>query len=304
MSILSFFKSKGPSGFGYRSTADIVASGLDLAGKRILITGCNSGIGFEAMKTLAARGAEILGAARTEQKALAAGTSAGVQLTPLACELSDLASVRACVASASEIGPIDVLMLNAGIMALPKLELVNGLERQFYTNHIGHFALATGLLESLSPDARVVVLSSAAHQMTVRGGIDFDNLDGARGYSGWRFYGQSKLANLLFARSLAHRFKGSARMAFAVHPGVIRTNLGRHMNPIARGLFAATQPLFLKTPQQGAATQVWAAVHPGAAAHSGAYLADCNVAKPSRHAGDEALAERLWATSEAIVARG
>jgi len=302
MSLLSFFKGKGLSGFGYGSTADDVTQGLDLTGKKILITGCNSGIGFESMKTLGARGATIIGAARTVDKAIKAGKDAGVAVLPVACELSDPKSVRGCVAAVKAMGPIDALLLNAGIMATPKPVVLHGLESQFVTNHIGHFILTTGLLDSLSDDARVVVLSSAAHQMTVKGGIGFDNLDGSKSYNGWRFYGQSKLANLLFAKELAHRFEGTKKTAFAVHPGVIRTNLGRNMNVLLRAAFAATQPLVLKSQQQGAATQVWAAVHPDAAAHNGAYLADCNVKKPSALAQDRALAAKLWTESERLVA--
>lgn len=296
------FGKQGASGFGSRSTAEEVAAGLDLGGRTVLITGCNSGIGLESMRVIGARGAKVLGLARTADKAREAGEKVGVDVVPIACELSDPASVRGAVEAAAGHGPIDVLLLNAGIMAMPKAEVVHGLEKQFLTNHVGHFMLGTGLLPALSEDARVVVLSSAAHAMTVKGGIDFDNLDGSRGYSGWRFYGQSKLANLLFARELGRRFEGSGRRAFAVHPGVIRTNLGRHMNPVMRGLFAMGQP-FLKSVGQGAATQVWAAVHPDAAAHNGEYLADCNVKASSGRGRDAALAARLWEESERIVAK-
>lgn len=302
MSVTAWFKRKGPSGFGYASTAEDVTAGLDLTGRRILITGCNSGIGFESLKTLGARGATLYAAARTTDKAAEAARLAGVAATPIALELDDPASVRAAIATLRAEPPLDVLLLNAGIMALPEPELVHGLERQLFTNHIGHFQLATGLLDRLTPTARVVVVSSSAHRFSVKGGIDFDNLDASRGYSSFRFYGQSKLANVLFSRELARRFAGTERRAFAVHPGVIRTNLGRHMNPVLRGIMTPLQPLFMKSAQQGAATQCWAAVHPDAAAHNGAYLADCNLASTSRRAQDDALAARLWTESERIVA--
>jgi NAD(P)-dependent dehydrogenase (short-subunit alcohol dehydrogenase family) len=302
MSMVAWFKGRGKSGFGYGSTAAEVVRGLSLKGRKVLITGCNSGIGLASVKALGDAGATLLAAARTAEKASEAAASIGVEAIPLACELSDPASVRACVAAARKHAPIDVLLLNAGIMALPEREMLFGYEKQFFTNHLGHFLLLTGLLDALAPDGRVVLVSSAAHRMSVRGGIDFDNLDGSKGYSAWRFYGHSKLANLLTARALAKRFEGSRRRAFAVHPGVIRTNLGRHMSAIARGTMAIADPLFLKSQEQGAATQVWAAVHPDAAAHNGAYLADCNVAKASKDGQDETLAERLWTESERIIA--
>lgn len=302
MSLLGWFKkSPNGSGFGSRSTADEVVAGLDLTGKTILITGSTSGIGFESMKSLASRGATILAAARTTEKAAEAARLAGVPAIPIACELDDPASVRAAITAIRAHAPLDALLLNAGIMALPKLETLHGYERQFFTNHVGHFMLATGLLEHLSPSARVVVVSSSAHRFSVSRGIDFDNLDGHKGYSPWRFYGQSKLANVLFARALSARFAGSDRRAFAVHPGVIQTNLGRHMGAFMRGAGKVMGPLFMKNPQQGAATQVWAAVHPAAAAHPGAYFADCGVAKTSAAAQDDTLATRLWTESERIV---
>jgi WW domain-containing oxidoreductase len=181
------------------------------------------------------------------------------------------------------------------------LSVKHGLELQFLTNHVGHFLLVTGLLDKLALDGRVVVLSSDAHRAAPRGGIDFDNLAGERGYSGWQAYGRSKLANLLFAKQLARRFRGSKRVANAVHPGVIATNLDRHMNPLVGVGLALVRPLALKTPAQGAATEVWAAVHPDAAGLSGEYLSHCNVSKARRTALDEPLAEQLWTKTEQII---
>lgn len=303
MSLYAMLTSPGPSGFGYASAAEDVVRELDLTGKRILITGCNSGIGLESVRALAARGARILAVARTEEKAREAAAAAEVaHAVPLACELSEPESVLACVEAVQGLAePIDVLMLNAGIMTPPKLRTAHGFELQFLTNHLGHFLLATRLLDMLSSDARVVALSSRAHTSTVRGGIDFENLDGSRGYNPLRFYGQSKLANLLFARELARRFAGSGRTANAVHPGVIATNLGRHIGAAANVFFAVANPIALKSIPQGAATQCWAAAHPGAASLNGAYLADCNESKSSRHGEDMELAGRLWEESERIV---
>jgi WW domain-containing oxidoreductase len=303
MSLLSKLKPMGPSGFGYGSTAEDVVRDLDLTGKTILLTGCTSGIGAETLRVLAARGATVIGTGRSEEKARAACAAVSGSSVPMACELSDPSSVRTCVARVKQRPEqLAAIICNAGIMSLPKLTQKYGYELQFFTNHVGHFLLVTGLLDKLAPDARVVVLSSDAHRGAPKCGIDFDNLSGQRGYSGWQAYGQSKLANLLFARQLAKRFRGSARVANAVHPGVIHTNLIRHMNPLSGPVLALVQPLVLKSIAEGAATQVWAAVHPAAAKLSGEYLADCNVVKPRRLALDDGLAERLWTTSEEIVA--
>ena len=258
------FKSKGPSGFGANSTAEEVTAGLSLEGKNVLLTGCNSGLGLEALRVLSQRGARVLGTARTAEKARAAATDVGAnRASGFACELADPASVRACVEAVKADGVrLDAIICNAGIMALPRLEKAFGYELQFFTNHIGHFILVTGLLNRLTDSGRVVMLSSAAHTRAPAEEIQFDNLSGERGYSAWTNYGQSKLANLLFAKELARRLKGTSRTSNAVHPGVIATNLSRHMNPIAKALFGAIEPIFLKTPAQGAATEVFVAVHP------------------------------------------
>ncbi len=306
MSMYQWFASKGPSGFGYGSTAEQVTDGLQLAGQTILVTGCNSGLGHEAMRTLALRGARVVGTARTLATAQAAcGAIAGLTV-PLACELADPASVRACVAAVKQAGiRLDAILCNAGIMALPKLEKAHGYELQFLTNHIGHFMLVTGLLDTLTEAGRVVMLSSSAHRQAPKGGVEFDNLDGSKGY-GFRAYGQSKFANLLFAKELARRFAGTAKTANAVHPGVIRTNLGRHMNPVARVAvgfaMALLQPLALKSVAQGAATGVYAATSPALSGVSGHYFADSNVAKPRADALDAELGRKLWEVSERIVA--
>jgi NAD(P)-dependent dehydrogenase (short-subunit alcohol dehydrogenase family) len=303
MSLYQHFKKKGPSGFGYGSTAEEVSAGLSLQGKTILITGCNSGLGLETMRVLSLRGARVLGTARTLEKAKAACVGVGGQAVPYECELSDPASVRACVAAVKRSGlAIDALVCNAGIMALPKREQAFGIELQLFTNHVGHFILVTGLLDRLAENGRVVMLSSDAHRMAPKAGILFDDLAGDRGYTAWGHYGQSKLANLLFAKELARRFAGTKRTANAVHPGVIRTNLGRHMPGLANFVFGLVGPLVLKSVSQGAATEVFVAVHPSVASTSGAYFADCNVARPRPDADDPALARRLWEVTEKIVA--
>ncbi len=303
MSLLSRIKPKGPNGFGYGSTAADVTEGIDLKGRTILITGCNSGIGLESARTLGARGAHVIGAARSLGKAGEA--LAGLKdSTPVTCELSEPDSVRACVKAVKALGrPLDVILCNAGIMALPKLEQRHGVDLQLFTNHIGHFILVTGLLDSLSDAGRIVIVSSEAHKNAPSEGIDFDDLSGEKRYSAWRNYGQSKLANILFARELAKRLKGTSKVANALHPGVIQTNLARHMNVAARVGVAIANPLFLKTIPEGAATQCYLAAHPDAAAVSGEYFSDCNVARTSPQGRDMAQAARLWETSEAIAAR-
>jgi WW domain-containing oxidoreductase len=303
MPLLSMFKGTGPSGFGYGSTAEEVTEGLDLTGRTMLLTGCNSGIGKETLRVLAKRGAHVLAAARTVDKAEGACDEVGGKTTPLACELSEPASVQACAAEVVSLGePLSAIICNAGIMALPKLHLQHGYELQFFTNHIGHFLLVTSLLDQLAEDGRVVMVSSDAHKGAPSAGIQFDNLDGRRGYSPWANYGQSKLANLLFANQLAKRLEGTAKTANSLHPGVIHTNLSRSMNPIARVALTIGAPLVLKSIPEGAATQCYLAVHPNVAGVSGKYFADCNESQPSRHGRDGALAKRLWDVSERIVA--
>jgi NAD(P)-dependent dehydrogenase (short-subunit alcohol dehydrogenase family) len=306
MSLLSRVSRKGANGFGYGSTAEEVTSELSLAGKTILITGCNSGLGFESMRVLALRGAHVIGAARTLEKAQLACRTAGGTTTAVACELSDPSSVRHCISSlTTEVKiTLDAIVCNAGIMALPTLKQSHGYEVQFFTNHMGHFMLVTGLLGNLAMDARVVVLSSAAHHYAPKGGIQFDNLSGEKGYRPWVAYGQSKFANLLFAKELARRFHGTKRTANAVHPGVIHTNRGRNMKlPSAVGtlFYGIGGALVLKSISEGAATECFVAVHPLAALASGMYFSNCNPAKPRADAEDPTLARRLWDTSEQIV---
>jgi WW domain-containing oxidoreductase len=303
MSLLSMFKGKGPSGFGYGSTAESVTEGLDLSGQTILLTGSNSGIGKETLRVLTKRGAHVIAAARTVEKAQAACDDVGGETTAVACELSDPASVQACAERVIALGrPLDAIICNAGIMALPTLNQKLGYELQFFTNHIGHFILVTSLLDTLAENGRVVMVSSDAHNGAPKEGIQFDNLSGERGYGAWTSYGQSKLANLLFASHLAKRLEGTGKTANSLHPGVIHTNLARSMNPIARGALAIGAPLVLKSVGEGAATQVYLAVHPSVEGVAGKYFSDCNVGKSSSHGRDEEMAAKLWEASEKIAA--
>ncbi|HEX9243932.1 MAG TPA: SDR family NAD(P)-dependent oxidoreductase [Anaeromyxobacter sp.] len=305
MALYGLFTGPGPSGFGWSSTAEEVTAGLALGGKTVLVTGCTAGLGRETLRVLSLRGAKVLGTARTLEKAKAACDAAGAgRAVPLACELSDPRSVRACAEEVQRRGErLDAIVCNAGIMALPRPGRIHGVELQLFTNHVGHFLLVTSLLDALAEDGRVVVVSSEAHRRAPRGGILFDDLGAERSYSPWGHYGQSKLANILFARELARRLAGSRRTANALHPGVIKTELSRHMPALAKLAFALAGPIALKTVAQGAATETFLAVHPSVATATGAYWVDCNRAPAREDADDPALASRLWDVTEQIVAR-
>jgi NAD(P)-dependent dehydrogenase (short-subunit alcohol dehydrogenase family) len=295
-------------GFDKHSTAWGVTEGIDLKGKTALITGATSGLGLETMRVLAARGAHVLVAGRTKDKAKAAIAEAQVKgpATALALELTDFDSVVACSNEVRALGmPIDMLICNAGIMALPKLEQVHGLEKQFVTNHLGHFLLVSRLMSQVmaAPQGRVVAVSSLGYRWAPPTGIEFDNLSGARDYMPNKMYGQSKLANGLFTRELARRFKaaGSTATANSIHPGVINTNLGRHFAAWKRVAGSVIGWTFMKSIEEGAATTVYVATHPKLASVSGHYFEDCNAVKPLGFMEDDAMAAKLWTTSEELT---
>ena len=296
--------SPGKSTFNRRSTAEQVTDGIDLSGKNIVITGVNSGLGLESMRVLAMRGANIIGLARSKDKAWQASDGIEGEITPVACELSDLESVVACSDEIKALGiPIDVLMCNAGIMAPAKLQQRYGLELQFVTNHLGHFVLANRLLDTVkqAQSGRIVMLSSMAQRQVPRGGIDFDNLSGDKGYDPWKFYGQSKLANLLCSNELANRLQGSNASCNALHPGVIKTNLGRDTGGLLSSVLMKLASVAQRSIPQGAATQCYLASSPELEGVSGQYFIDCHVAKPSPYAKDKSLAQRLWQVSEELT---
>ena len=291
--------------FNRRSTAQEVLSDVDLSGKTILITGVNSGLGLESMRALALRGAHVIGAARTMEKAAQACASVTGTTTPVACELSDFSSIAACADTVESLGiPIDALICNAGIMAPGKLILANGLEIQFMVNHLGHFLLVNRLIERIKEarEGRVVVVSSMSNNQVPKEGIDFDNLSGENGYDAWKCYGRSKLANLLFSRELAQRLKGSNATSNAVHPGVIKTNLQRTPEGFASAFYELISSVARRSIAQGAATQCYVAAHLDLAGVSGQYFANCNVMKLPKYGGDDALAGRLWRVSEELTA--
>ena len=293
--------------FNKNPKAEEVTAGLDLSGRTALVTGGTSGVGLETARVLALRGAHVLVAGRTLEKARAASAAIPGRATPLACELEDFDGVAECAERVIQLGvPLDVLICNAGIMAPPKLELVRGLEKQFVANHLGHFLLVSRLLDTVRapPAGRVVMVSSSAHKWAPTGGVAFNNLTGDKGYDPRVFYGQSKLANALVARELARRLAGTTTTANAAHPGLIITNIIRYIPRWQQLLAPLIGPLLrsrIKTTAQGAATTCYVAAHPELADVSGRYFADCTVATPEKAMEDDALAARLWSESESLV---
>lgn len=307
--------------FDATSTAADVVAGHDLTGKRAIVTGGASGIGVETVRALASAGAEVTIAVRDlDQGARAAqdvaGTTGSSTLRVAALDLLDLDSVAAFVADWD--GPLDLLVNNAGVMALPQLTLTDrGWETQFATNHLGHFALTVGLHEALAAaaeGARIVSVSSTGHLASP---VHVEDLHfTGRPYDPWQAYGQSKTANVLLAVEATRRWAGEGIVANALMPGGIMTNLQRHVSAdVIEGWEKAQREgtVTFKTPEQGAATSLVAAVAPEFAT-GGHYLEDCNeaptVADDARvRAGvrqwalDEGNARRLWEVSEELVAR-
>lgn len=297
------------SPFDGDSTAEQVTAGIDLAGKTALVTGATSGLGLETLRVLALRGAHVIASGRTLEKAKAACESVQGRTTPIALELERWDSVAAAADLVRTLGmPIDMLVCNAGIMALPQLEQVYGLEKQFAVNHLGHFVLVNRLLPQViaAPQGRVVVVSSGGYQWAPAAGIEFDNLSGERDYDPNKMYGQSKLANGLFSLELARRLRdaGSSATSNSLHPGVINTNLGRHFDEWKLLLSKLIGWTFMKSIPAGAATSCYLATAPALATISGYYFEDCNpvVPKPGKHMDDAMLARRLWDESTRITA--
>jgi WW domain-containing oxidoreductase len=292
--------------FGARSTADKVLAGVDLTGKRFLVTGCSSGIGFETMNALGANGAQVIGLARSIEAAQSACVLAGPSATPLACDLADLDSVAAAAAAIRALpGPLDAIVANAGIAHLPTLQTRYGVEMQFLVNHIGHFALVNGLLDLVrNGSGRIVVVGSSAgiHQAPSEG-IMFDNLDGAKSYDPSVFYGQSKLANSLFAKELSRRLSPRGIAVNSLHPGATRgTGLNKNLRlPFKIALSAAKW--FMRSAAQGAATVALLAASPIVSGITGEYWSNCRIARGSPLLADAALGARLWDVTERIVSR-
>ena len=271
--------------FGPHSTAAEVTEGIDLSGKRIIVTGAASGIGVETARVLAGAGAEVTLAARdTDAGARVAAditaTTGNPRVHVARLDLADQASIAAFVAGWE--GPLHVLVNNAGVMALPEEHTTEGWEMQFAVNHLGHFALALGLHGALAAAgaARIVSVSSSAHQFSP---VVFDDIHFAfRTYDPLGAYGQSKTANVLFAVGATARWAGDGITANALMPGAIATNLQRHTGGMK------TPPERRKTPEQGAATSVLLATSPLLEGIGGRYFVDCNeAARHAAHRGHE-----------------
>ena len=298
--------------FNAQSTAAEVVAGVDLTGRRAIVTGGASGIGIETARALAAVGAEVTLAVRDTEAGSRTAADIGHSLAVAPLDLSNRASVAAFVAAWE--GPLHILVNNAGMMASPLMRTAEGWEMQFATNHLGHFSLATGLHDALAAagDARVVSVSSAAH---LRGAVVFDDIMfERREYEPWSAYGQSTTANVLFAVEATRRWAGDGIAVNALHPGAIRTQLQRYVSEEEldrlRAATGSAAPNW-KTPEQGAATSTLLAASPSVQDVGGRYFEDCNEAEPQQpgartgvaaHALDPAAAARLWDVSEEYLA--
>jgi NAD(P)-dependent dehydrogenase (short-subunit alcohol dehydrogenase family) len=317
--------------FGATSTTDDVLSGVNLTGKRILVTGVSAGLGVETVRALAAHGAQVVGAARDLGKAAVAtaqvrkdAAAGGGGFEMVALDLASLGSVRACAdALLAKREPFDVVIANAGVMATPFGHTADGFETQFGTNHLGHFVLVNRIAPLIRVGGRLVNLSSAGHRYA---NVDLEDPNFARTpYDPWVAYGRSKTANILFAVAFDQRHRGRGIRAAAVHPGGIHTELGRHLDPsrlrgiveqINQQLAAEGKPPFQwKTIPQGAATTVWTAVVASPDEIGGRYCENCHVGRVvadnvninaisegvRRYALDPSTAEALWRKSEELV---
>ncbi len=317
--------------FGATSTTDDVLSGVNLKGKRIFVTGVSAGLGIETARSLAAHGAQVVGAARDLNKAKAAteevrkdaaANGGGFELIEL--DLANLKSVRACADRLlAKAEPFDVVIANAGVMATPFGHTADGFETQFGTNHLGHFVLVNRIASLIRDGGRLINLSSAGHRYS---NVDLEDPNFERTpYEPFVAYGRSKTANILFAVAFDKRHRDRGVRAAAVHPGGIRTELGRYAEPgriekvieeINRQLAAQGKgPFQWKSIPQGAATSVWAAVVAQADQIGGQYCENCHVGKKvpddaaitavsegvRGYALDAKTAEALWKKSEEMV---
>ncbi len=309
------------STFDFESTTDDVLDGIDLSGRRFLVTGASTGLGEETVRSVASMGASVTMAVRDVERGDAAAARIvaavpGADLEVRALDLASLASVRAFAdAYLVEHDRLDVLIDNAGVMACPYATTTDGFEMQFGTNHVGHFLLTRLLTPALvaSAPSRVVVLTSSGHRF---GDVDLDDPGFERTpYDPWLAYGRSKTANALFALGYDQRYADQGVHAWSVHPGGIRTELGRHLTPETMAVLVANigenTGFTFKTIPQGAATSVWAATAPELLDRGGAYLEDCGVAEPTddptaragvrSYATDPTRADALWELSDQLV---
>uniref|UniRef100_A0A3P8VE21 Zgc:112332 n=1 Tax=Cynoglossus semilaevis TaxID=244447 RepID=A0A3P8VE21_CYNSE len=284
-----------------RVCCDRWSSDERLDGKTVIITGANTGIGKETARDLARRGARIIMACRDLERATEAREdiledTGNENIVIRKLDLSDTKSIRAFAeVIIKEEKQVNVLINNAGIMMCPYSKTADGFELQLGVNHLGHFLLTHLLLDLMkrSAPSRIVVVASVAHTWT---GLRLDDINSERSYDTMKAYGQSKLANVMFARSLAKRLKGTGVSVFSLHPGVVQSDLWRHQNQciqVAVKIFR----IFTKTTVEGAQTSIYCAVEPGLENQSGGYFSDCAPAGCSRTASDENLAQKLWEIS-------
>lgn len=278
--------------FDSSTTAEQATAGLDLRGRTIVVTGCNSGMGQETMRVLALRGAHVIGTARS--RAIGAAACAAVQgrATPVVLDLAQFDSVVACSREIRALGdPIDALVCNAGVV-LDDLEQVRGLEKTFVVNHLGHYLLVRRLLDRViaAPQGRVVVLGSGDERNAPSGGIQFGDLSG----ESWDArYAHSKLANGLFSLELSQRLAGTRATSNCVSPGHTRSNILRNVGNRYRD--------DARSVEVGAATPCWLAAAPAAAGINGGFWRDFAPAAQSDTQRDAAMAARLWSVSETLV---
>ncbi len=296
------------SAYSADATAEEVTQGVDLKGKLAVVTGCTSGIGFETMRVLAKRGALVVGTSRSVARAEEACLRVRGLTTAVELELADLDSVVRCAEAIRSLNtPVDMLICNAGYRGGGNnRELVNGVEKHFAVNHLGHFVLVNRLLERLflGNQGRIVMVSSrAAYRDVGENGIDLDDLGMKRDYSDALAYGQSKLANALFSLRLAELLRGTRITSNALHPGLINTEIDRNLNAFLRFGFGVLTAVSGKSVEQGAATSCYVATSPQLGATSGQFFEDCDavtVADSFLH--DRALAEELMTVSETLTA--
>ncbi|MEZ5946001.1 MAG: SDR family NAD(P)-dependent oxidoreductase [Hyphomonas sp.] len=305
--------------FGATSTTEDVLAGVDLSGKRVLITGVSAGLGVETARALAAHGADVTGAARDLDKAHRALQEAGVDIDLIQLDLGSLSSIRAATEKLAADGRrFDIVIGNAGVMATPFQKTSDGFEMQFGTNHLGHFTFINRVEPLIRDGGRVVVLASSGHRFSDVN-LDDPNFETTE-YTPFGAYGRAKTANVLFAVEFDRRHKWRGVRAAAVHPGGIHTELARHMTPelmadvMERAREASGRGFEFKTVPQGAATTVWAAVVADGDEVGGRYCENCHVttriAAGEMDLGEEGVrpyaldpdnAAALWAKSEEMV---
>ncbi|KAL7108370.1 hypothetical protein ACP275_06G108300 [Erythranthe tilingii] len=302
------FRRNGPSGFSSASTAEEVTAGIDASGLTAIVTGASSGIGTETARVLAKRGVHVVMGIRNmdagkQVKEAIVKEIPSAKVDAMELDLTSLASVRKFASDFSSSGrPLNILINNAGVMTPPFKLSKDNIETQFATNHLGHFLLANLLLDTMKKTARetkkegrIVNVSSEAHRFPYKEGIRFDKLNDEEGYSRWGAYGQSKLANVLHANELTRRLKeeGADITANSLHPGIITTNLFRHLG-VFEGFVSTLGRMVLKNVQQGASTTCYVALRPELKGVSGKYFSDNNLADASEKAADKDLARKLW----------